>query len=265
MKNVLVITGAAGGIAKEFLKLMKNEKGIDEIWAVDIAADKLDELKKIYGDKFIPCIVDVTKDEDLLAFQDKLAAEDVCVKWLINTAGTRAFYNKGASLPRQLLTVRTNLVGNMAMCYITIPHMKKGSHILNVSSSASFQPLPSNNSYAAAKVGLRFFTKGLEYELKGKGIKITCACPGWVRTPLMEFGADEVKAIDRLPGAKDPDFIAKKCLKDARKGKSICFPTLKVHIDYYLTKYSPTAVILWYAQHVETDRYDDFKALDILS
>lgn len=265
MKNVLVITGAAGGIAKEFLKLMKDEKGIDEIWALDIAAEKLDELKKIYGDKFIPIIVDVTKDEDLLAFQAKLEKEQPCVKWLINTAGTRAYYNKGATLPRQLLTVRTNLVGNMATCYACIPFMGKGSHILNISSAASFQPLPSNNSYAAAKVGLRFFSKGLEYETKGSGIIITCACPGWVRTPLMQFAADEVKAIDRLPGAKDPDYIAKKCLKDARKGKSICFPTLKVHIDYYITKYAPTAFVLFYAQHVETDHYKDFKALNILT
>ncbi len=263
--NVIIITGAAGGIGKEFLRLLIKEPGIDEIWAVGRTEAKLKKLTEEFGSKVVPVTVDVTKDEDLLAFQDYLKEKNPRVKWLINCAGTRALYQKDAPLPRMLATIRTNCVGNMAMCYATIPYIGKGDHILNVSSAASFQPLPSNNSYAASKVAMRFFSKGLEYELKSRGIKVTCSCPGWVDTELMQFAEGEMVPIEKLPGVTTPEHVAEKSLKDARKGKSLCFPTLKVHIDYYLTKYSPTAIIMWYATHIESDHYKDFKKSGILS
>lgn len=264
MSNIIVLTGAAGGIGKEFLRIMKDEKGIDEIWCVGRTLSKLEALKEI-SNKVVPVACDVTLDEDLLAFQKLLEEKNPRIKWLINCAGTRAVYKPGASLPRLLATVRTNLVGNMAMCYACIPFIGRGDHILNVSSAASFQPLPSNNSYAAAKVGLRFFSKGLEYELKTRGIKVTCSCPGWVATELMEFKEDEMKPIERLPGVTTPEHVAKKSIRQARRGKSIVFPTLKVHVDYYIIKFAPTKFILWYAAHVETDHYKDFIKTGILT
>lgn len=263
--NIIVISGAAGGIGKEFLKLMIKEKGIDEIWVVGRTESKLAKLTEEFGSKVVPVTVDVTKDEDLLAYQDLLKEKNPRIKWLINCAGTRALYKKDAPLPRMLATIRTNCVGNMAMCYASIPYMGKGDHILNVSSAASFQPLPSNNSYAASKVAMRFFSKGLEYELKPKGIKITCSCPGWVDTELMQFAEGEMTPIHKLPGVTTPEHVAKKSLKDARKGKSLCFPTPKVHLNYYQTKFLPTKVVMWYATHIESDGYKDFIKSGILS
>lgn len=251
--NIIIVTGAAGGIGKEFVRQLKNEKGIDEIWVVGRTQSKLDALKEEFGDKIVPMPVDVCDDAQMEAFQETMKQKNVTVKWLINCAGTRALYKPGASLTRFLATIRTNGVGNIAMCYICIPFLKKGSYIVNVSSAASFQPLPFNNTYAASKVALRFYTKGLERELKGKGIKITCCCPGWVDTELMKFKPDEVTPIIKLPGVTTGPHVAKKAIKDARKGKSISFPTLKVHRDYYLTKYLPGKVVLWYAEHIECD------------
>lgn len=263
--NIIIVTGAAGGIGKEFVRLLIDEKGIDEIWAVGRTEAKLKKLTEEFGAKVVPVTVDVTKDEDLLAFQDLLKEKNPKVKWLINCAGTRALYQKDAPLPRMLATIRTNCVGNMAMCYATIPFMGKGDHILNVSSAASFQPLPSNNAYAASKVAMRFFSKGLEYELKSRGIKVTCSCPGWVDTELMHFAEGEMVPIEKLPGVTTPEHVAEKSLKDARKGKSLCFPTLKVHANYYMVKYAPTAIVMWYATHIESDHYKDFAKTGILS
>ena len=242
-----------GEDAKEFIRQLKNEKGIDEIWAIGRTLSKLEALTEEFGKKVVPVPLDVTNDDELIAFQNTLKEKQPNIKWLINCAGTRALYKTDVPLPRMLATIRTNCVGNMAMCYICVPYMHKGDHLLNVSSAASFQPLPFNNSYAASKVALRFFTKGLERELKDKKLKITCCCPGWVDTELMHFGDDELTPIIKLPGVTTGPHVAKKAIKDCRKGKSICFPTLKVHRDYYLTKYLPGKVVLWYAEHIECD------------
>ncbi|MDD6807684.1 MAG: SDR family NAD(P)-dependent oxidoreductase [Oscillospiraceae bacterium] len=265
MSNIAVITGAAGGIGVEFLKLMLKEKGIDEVWVVGRTESKLQKLRDEFGDKVVPVKVDITNDDEVNNYAKLLEEKNARVKWLINCAGTRALYKKGADLTRLLATIRTNCVGNMAMCYASIPFIGKGDHILNVSSAASFQPLPSNNSYAASKVALRFFSKGLEYELKTRGIKVTCSCPGWVATELMEFADDEFPPIGRLPGVTTPENVAKKSIRDARRGKSICFPTFKVHRDYYLTKYLPNVCVMWYASHIETDRYKDFIKTGIIT
>ncbi|MBR5977220.1 MAG: SDR family NAD(P)-dependent oxidoreductase [Clostridia bacterium] len=265
MSNIIIVTGAAGGIGREFIRQLYNERGIDEIWAVGRTEAKLAKLKEDFGDKIVPVVCDVCSDESLAKFEALLKEKNPRIRWLINCAGTRALYKKGADLPRLLATVRTNLVGNMATCYASIPYMGKGDHILNVSSAASFQPLPSNNSYAAAKVGLRFFSKGLEYELKKKGIKVTCSCPGWVATELMEFKDGEITPIEKLPGVTTAENVARKSIRDARKGKSLCFPTFKVHANYYMVKFSPMAGVMWYAQHIETDHYKDFIKADILT
>ena len=251
--NIIIVTGAAGGIGKEFIRQLKNEKEIDEIWAIGRTEKKLQALREEFGDKVVPVPLDITNDDELIAFQNTLKEKQPNIKWLINCAGTRALYKTDVPLPRMLATIRTNCVGNMAMCYICVPYMHKGDHLLNVSSAASFQPLPFNNSYAASKVALRFFTKGLERELKDKKLKITCCCPGWVDTELMHFGDDELTPIIKLPGVTTGPHVAKKAIKDCRKGKSICFPTLKVHRDYYLTKFLPGKVVLWYAEHIECD------------
>lgn len=263
--NVIIITGAAGGIGKEFVKQMLKEKGIDEIWVVGRTESKLLKLKEEFGDKVVPVTCDITSDESVMALADTLKAKNARVKWLINCAGTRALYKENVALPRLLATIRTNCVGNIAMCFACIPFMGKGDHILNVSSAASFQPLPYNNTYAASKVALRFFSKGLAHELKNQGIKVTCSCPGWVATELMEFKDGEVVPMEKLPGVTTAENVAKKSIKAARKGKFLCYPTLKVHTDYYVTKYAPTEIVVWYWKHIEADHYERVKNTNILT
>lgn len=263
--NIIIITGAAGGIGKEFISQMLKEKGIDEIWAVGRTESKLLKLKEEFGDKVVPVTCDITSDESVMELADKLKAQNARVKWLINCAGTRALYKENVELPRMLATIRTNAVGNIAMCFACIPFMQKGDHILNVASAASFQPLPYNNTYAASKVALRFFSKGLAHELKNQGIKVTCSCPGWVATELMQFKEGEITPIEKLPGVTTAKNVAKKSIKAARKGKAICFPSLKVHRDYYVTKYAPVEVVVWYWKHIEADHYERVKDTNILT
>lgn len=263
--NVIIITGAAGGIGKEFIKLLKDEPGTDEIWVVGRTEGKLKKLQEEFGNKIVPITVDLTKDEDLLGFENFLKEKNPRIKWLINCAGTRALYKKDAPLPRMLATIRTNCVGNMAMCYACIPYIGKGDHILNVSSAAAFQPLPSNNSYAASKVAMKYFSLGLRTELKSRGINVTCSCPAWVSTELMTFDPEEIVPIKKLPGVTTADKVAKKSLRQARRGKAIVFPTLKCHVDYYLTRFLPHFAVQWYAAHFEADNFKEFIESEILT
>ena len=56
---------------------------------------------------------------------------------------------------------------------VCIPHMEKGSHIINIASQASFQPLPYQNIYSSTKAFVRNYTRALNVELKDKGVTAT--------------------------------------------------------------------------------------------
>ena len=65
--NIIIVTGAAGGIGKEFIRQLKNEKGIDEIWAIGRTEKKLQALREEFGDKVVPVPLDITNDDELIA------------------------------------------------------------------------------------------------------------------------------------------------------------------------------------------------------
>jgi len=86
-----------------------------------------------------------------------------------------------------------NISGVVAMGLVCIPHMKKGSHILNIASQASFQPLPYQNIYSSTKAFVRNYTRALNVELREKGITATAVCPGWMKTGLYDRGIIDAK------------------------------------------------------------------------
>ncbi len=91
---------------------------------------------------------------------------------------------------------------------------------MNISSQASFQPLPYQNVYSSTKAFLRNYTRALHVELKGKDISATAVCPGWMRTALYQrakVGAK--KTVNNFLGMVTPDKVARKALCDAKEKK----------------------------------------------
>ncbi|MDP4121376.1 MAG: SDR family NAD(P)-dependent oxidoreductase, partial [Bacillota bacterium] len=114
---------------------------------------------------------------------------------------------------------------------------RKGSRILNISSAASFQPLPYINLYAASKAFERVYSRALNIELKGTGITSTAVCPSWVDTDLLtkEHNGEKIK----FPGLVSPSRVAIAALRDAKRGKDMSVCTLYVKCMHAMTKLSP--------------------------
>lgn len=77
--------------------------------------------------------------------------------------------------------IHVNIDAVVAMGLVCIPYMKKGSHLINIASQASFQPLPYQNIYSSTKSFVRNYSRALNVELKEKGIYVTAVCPGWIK------------------------------------------------------------------------------------
>jgi short-subunit dehydrogenase len=245
-KKIAIITGANRGLGKEFLKLLNNEEEITEIWAIARNKERLEQLVYEFGSKIKIFSKDLSKLEEVKKFDEILKKEDVCIKYLINNAGFAKFCSyDDLSIDVSINMIDLNISAVVAMGLICIPHMKKGSYILNISSQASFQPLPSQNIYSSTKAFVRNYTRALNVELKEKGINAIAVCPGWMITGLIDRGViGAEKGTNNFFGMVTPDLVAKKALKDAKKNKDISVYGFYTKCSHLLAKLLPQKMMM---------------------
>lgn len=246
-RKIAVVTGAAGGFGREFVKLML-EEDVDEIWAIGRNEEKLQALATEFGAKIKPMKTDLSQKESFCLLESALDAS--CeVKYVINNAGYGKFCawdELGWEASLSMTDVNINAV--VAVGLICLPHMEKGGAIINIASQASFFPLPFMNIYAASKAFVRNYTRALNVELKEKGISATAVCPGWMKTGFFDcaqMGAK--KSVNNFFGIVTPEAVARKALKDAKNGKDISVYGAFVKLTHFLSKLAPqkTAMKIW--------------------
>jgi short-subunit dehydrogenase len=236
-KRIAIITGASGGIGKEFTKLMLQEE-VEEIWSIARNQEKLKALQKEFGDKVVPISKDLTKSSELHAIGEMLKAEKPTVAYLVNNAGIAKMGSyKDFSVEEIEATISTNCNALAVLCTLCIPYMRKGSRILNISSASSFQPLPYLNLYSATKSFIRGYSRALNAELKGTGITATAVCPSWVDTDLLikEVNGEPI----RFDGIVPPEKVVIQAMRDAKRGRDMSVCTLYVKFGHTLAKLFP--------------------------
>ena len=221
-KKIIIVTGATGGIGKEFVKQLIVEN-VDEVWAIARNQARLDGLKEEFGEKIVPISMDLSDVHNVDILEQRMSEEKVTVCYLVNNAGLAKMGSyKEFSKDEIDSTIKVNCEVPVLLCKACIPFMETGCRIINLSSASAFQPTPYINLYASTKVFLRSYSRSLNVELKGTGITVTVACPSWVDTEMIchEYNGQKVK----FPGIVTADRVVKKAIKDAKKGKdmSVC-------------------------------------------
>lgn len=254
-KRIAIVTGASSGFGREFVKLFLSRRGIEEIWAVARDKEKLKRLASAYGKKVKTFSIDLSDRNAIKKFGDTLKKENVSISYLINNAGYGKFCSyKDLDIDSSLNMIDLNVSGVVAMGLVCIPYMREGSHILNVASQASFQPLPYMNIYSATKAFVRNYSRALNVELKDRGIVVTAVCPGWMKTAFFdraEIGA--AKGVRHFIGVASPKRVAAKALKDAEKGRDISIYSVYVKIQHLFAKLLPQRAMMkvWLWQQKE--------------
>lgn len=237
MKRIAILTGATGGLGKEFVKLLLKEE-LDEIWAIARNENRLLQMKEQYGNRIVPVSVDLSETEGITKVKDMLTEQAPYIEYLINNAGIAKMgkYNE-FSVEEIDKTINLNCKAPVLLSNICIPYMGRGSKILNISSASAFQPNPYINLYAASKAFERNYTRALNVELEGTGISCTAVCPGWIDTELLqkEINGKEV----RFPGLVTADKVAVQAMKDAKKGKDMSVCSLYVKCQHVNVKLMP--------------------------
>ena len=240
-KTIAIITGATGGIGKEFVSEI-NKELLDEIWIIGRNRERLTEIKEQYGERIIPICADLTNAQDLLSIQ-ALLTDEVWISYLINNAGiAHMMASKDLSTDAIDQTIKLNCNVPVTLTNYCIPYMKKGSKIINVSSAAAFQPVPFINLYAATKAFEHSYSRALNVELKPMGITVTAVSPSWVDTNMLAKEANG-KTI-RFHGIVSPAIVAKKAIKDAKKGKDVSICSFYVKCQHLNVKIIPHKLVM---------------------
>jgi short-subunit dehydrogenase len=223
--STCVVTGASSGIGAEFAREL-TRRGY-RVTLVARREDRLRELAAELGADAEVHACDVTDANARKGVADALAARGTSVAILVNNAG---FSTSGpfvrSERDRELDMVRTNIEAVVDFCSLFGAGMaERGSGaILNVASTASFQPLPMQATYAATKAFVLSFTESLHAELDGSGVVVTALCPGPVKTEFVDVA--EIPGADSMPGIfwADAAGTAKAGIRGLERNKRVVIP-----------------------------------------
>jgi short-subunit dehydrogenase len=185
MKKVALITGASAGLGVEFARQL-SKRGHRLVLAAR-RKERLEELANELGNARAVSI-DLSKSNAAAKLIADLDANGETVDLLVNNAGfglIGRFAELDAKRQRQMIDLNVGTLTDL--CRAVAPGMiaRKSGAILNVASTAAFQPGPKMAVYFATKAFVLSLTEALHEELKPHGIKVSCLCPGPTRT---EFG-----------------------------------------------------------------------------
>ena len=158
MKKISVVTGASSGMGRDFVRMIDMIEECDEIWVIARRRDKLEEIKSENGKLIRPIELDLSKNESISKYKEMLEKAKVSVVALVNAAGFGKFGKfEDIPLEEQMNMIDLNCKALMAVTYITLPHMPEGSHVYQLGSQSSFQPVPYMATYGASKAFVTSF------------------------------------------------------------------------------------------------------------
>jgi uncharacterized protein len=225
-----VVTGASAGIGREIAReLARCGLGVSLVARrEDRLRDLANELRTETGVDVEIVPTDLTDPASRRALVEAVADRGLSVDVLVNNAGMSTFGPVHRSQPgRELAMVATNINAIVDLCSNWIPGMVKRGRgaVLNVASTAAFQPGPGMAVYFATKAYVLSFSEALHEEVKRHGVTVSALCPGPTATEFGEVaGFGQSNLLEKV--AADSPAVVRAGLKGLDKGKAVIIPGL---------------------------------------
>jgi len=246
--KVVLVTGASSGIGRELADILARE-GHDLVLVARREPELTDlarELKEAHGADSRVITADLSAPDAATQLVESLGATTP-VDVLVNNAG---FGGAGAFSERdrdeELRMIAVNVTALTDLTRLLVPGMvsRGRGRILNVASTASFQPGPFMAVYYATKAYVLSFSEALAEELSGTGVTVTCLCPG-----VTETGFQKVAGVEDIPLTKGPlsmsaRTVAESAYKGMAKGRRLVIPGVHNKVGVQSLRLSPRALVL---------------------
>ena len=242
-----LVTGASYGIGRELAWCCA--RGGFDLVLVARSGDKLRSLAaEIAGRHPVKARVleaDLSDPEAPGRIERELASEGVGIAALVNNAGfgvNGPFTSQAVELQRELLQV--NVVALTHLTRLLLPGMlaRRRGHILNVASTAAFQPGPLMAVYYASKAYVLSLSEALSEELRGTGVTVTALCPGPTASGFQARAAMQHSRLFVRP-AMDALKVAETGYAAMMAGKAIAIPGLLNRLLAQSVRISPRFLV----------------------
>jgi short-subunit dehydrogenase len=242
-----LVTGGSGGIGLEIAKVLAR-KGFDIVLvsrkreALEAAAGQLEGK---YAARVQVFAADLRRPDAPQAICDFLHNENIPIEVLVNNAG----FGLGGefadtNLRRELDMIQVNIAALTHLTKLFLPAMikRKSGRVLNVASTAAFQPGPLMAVYYATKAYVLSFSEAIAEELRDSGVTVTALCPGPTRT---QFAASAQMTKSRLFsafGMADATDVAEFGVAAMMHGRRVAIPGIKNKIVAQANRFAPRKV-----------------------
>jgi uncharacterized protein len=251
-RNTALITGASQGIGRDLARqyardgyqlilVARNETKLNEL---------ADELSKQHQTKSIVIAQDLAKPDSAQLIFEKTHRENISVDLLINNAGFGYLGDfAGSDLSIYLEMIQVNVTSLTYLTHLFLPEMikRKSGRILNVASTAAFQPGPFMAVYYASKAYVMSFSLGLREELEGTGVEVSVLCPGPTITGFQNRARIADSHLFKRMSGIPSEAVASAAIDGLKRNKPLIIPGILNKMGVVGTRIMPRT---WLAKTV---------------
>ena len=248
MPKTVLITGASGGIGYELAKLFAQDG--DNLVLVARSENKLNEIKTNFEQKYKVNVKvlgkDLSQPNAAVQIFNELESAQIQVDVLVNNAG---FGNFGefvdSSWEKEADMMQVNMISLTQMTKLFLKGMveRRRGRILNVASTAAFQPGPLMAVYYATKSYVLSFSEAIANELEGTGVTVTALCPGATESGFQQASAMEESRLVKGRKLATSEAVAKYAYKAMDKGQVVAIHGLFNWISANVIRFLPRKVV----------------------
>ena len=246
-RKTALITGASFGIGLELARIFAREG--HNLVLVARSADKLrqlaSELEKAHGTRSLILATDLTEPGAAAYVLDQTTRANIRVDVLVNNAGFGQYgLFADNDLEECLRQIQLNVTTLTHLTRLYLPGMieRKEGRILNVASTAAFQPGPLMAVYFATKAYVLHFSEGLANELEDTGVTVTCLCPGATATEFHKRANATGMRLLRM-GSMDAHTVAEDGYRALMAGKPVVISGFRNWLVAQSVRFSPRRLV----------------------
>ena len=256
-RKTALITGASFGIGLEFSRIFARE-GYNLV-LVARSADKLrqlaSELEKAHGTRSLMLATALSEPGAPAYVLDQTTRADIQVDVLVNNAGFGQYGMFAENdLEECLRQIQLNVTTLTHLTRLYLPAMiaRKSGGILNVASTAAFQPGPLMAVYFATKAYVLHFSEALANELDGTGVSVTCLCPGPTATEFHKRANATGMRLLKF-GSMDARTVAEDGYRGLVAGNPVVISGFKNWLVAQSVRFSPRSMVTAIARKIQEE------------
>ncbi|HUZ44988.1 MAG TPA: SDR family oxidoreductase [Acidimicrobiales bacterium] len=247
-----LVTGASSGIGAEIARVLASRGH-----GVTLAARRAERLQALAEElsgrhriRAEAVTLDLTDPSARAGLRAEIEGRGLTVDVVVNNAGLSTLGRvSAADRDAELTMVRTNVEAVVDLCTSFLPGMveRRRGAILNVASTAAFQPLPGQAGYGATKAFVLSYSQALAAELAGSGVTVTALCPGPVKTGFGQAAGFTEEQEDSalpsfmwVPAAK----VAAEAVEGMDQGRTVVIPGRANAVLASFGRHAPRRLVL---------------------